>query len=224
MNLTHTVPPASLPAAAPVVTAALPRRRRPGLIAAGVVIVVLGALGAFAIATTAADTRPYLAVATTVTAGARLADADLTVVQLSPVSGLTPVPVADRARMVGQYAKVELAAGTLLTAGQLTEQALPGPGRQLIGLDLTSAQLPGRQLRPGEPVLLVITADPRGTSTDAGGSRALPNPPTFPATVAGLGGPGPDGQVVDVVVDAALGPGLLERASQGRVAIALAAR
>jgi hypothetical protein len=223
-----TVPPVgSLPSSAPVVKAALPRRRRPGLIAAGVVVVILGFLGAYVYATAAGDNRPFLAVASTVTAGQQITDSDLKVVQVNAASGLTPIPEGERDTVVGKYAKTELIAGTLLLADQLTEQAVPGPGNQLIGLELKPSQLPSRTLRPGEQVQLVITSDPRNVTLDAKGAQAkgLPTPPKYSAVVAGVGAAAADGQVVvDVVVPEANGPGLLERASQGRVAIALVAR
>lgn len=232
MSLTDTrpqgiaAPPTALPPSTPVVRAALPRRRRPGLIAAGVLIVVIGVLGAYFYATAAGDNRPVLAMAATVTAGQQITDADLKVVRVSAGSGLTPIADDQRDTVVGKYARIELVAGTLLTEGQLTDKAIPGAGQQLIGLELKPSQLPARALRPGEPVQLVITSDPRNVTIDAKGAQkqALPQPPTISATVAGVGPTATDGQVVvDVVVAEQSGPGLLERASQGRVAIALVA-
>lgn len=230
MSLTDTRPQntssAPLPVSGPLVKAPLPRRRRPGLIAAGVLIVILGALGAYVYATAAGTNRPYLAVVGTVTAGQQITDGDLKVVQVNAASGLAPIPVAQRGTVVGRYARVELVAGTLLTDAQLTDEAVPGQGKQLIGLELKPAQMPARQMRPGEPVLLVITSDPRSVTVDDKGTlQRLPNPQTIKATVAGVGAAATDGQVVvDVVVNASDGPGLLERASQGRVAVALVAR
>lgn len=230
MSLTDTrttsAPASALPPSAPAVKAALPRRRRPGLFAAGVVIAVLGGLGAYTYASAAGDNRPVLAVAGTVTAGQQITDADLKVVQVAAGSGLTPIPDSARDTVVGKYARIELAAGTLLVEGQLTDKAVPGAGQQLIGLELKPSQLPSRTLRPGEQVQLVITSDPRNVTLDGKGAQgqSLPSPPTFPATVAGVGTAASDGRiVVDVVVATANGPGLLERASQGRVAIALVA-
>lgn len=229
MNLTDTRPAGAPAAPLPPSTAkaVLPRRRRPGLIAAGVVIVVLGFLGAYWFATTAAASKQYLAVATTITAGQRITDADLKVVQINP-GGLTPIPAAQRASVVDRYAKVELVAGTLLINDQLTDNGFPGPGKQLIGLELKPAQLPARDLRPGEPVLIIITSDTRiqpGGPDGKNAAQDLPNPPTIKAVVAGVGAPGAAGQVVvDVEVNATDGPGVLDRASQGRVALALVAR
>lgn len=224
LNGAATAPAAAI---APAVKAVLPRRRRPGLIAAGVVIVVIGFLGAYMFARAAGTNQPVLAVVNTVTAGHQITDADLKTVQVNAGSGLTPIPVEQRSTVVGQYARVELVGGTLLTAEQLTDKAVPGKGQQLIGLELKPAQLPSRTLRPGEPVLLVITSDARNVTLDGKGAQAssLPQPPTITATVAGVGAATPDGRVVvDVVVAEANGPGLLERASQGRVAIALVSR
>ncbi|WP_430786857.1 SAF domain-containing protein [Actinoplanes sp. G11-F43] len=232
MSLTDTRPngapaPASvLPASVPAAKAALPRRRRPWMFAIGVVAVVLGFLGAYTWATAAGNNQPVLAVAATISAGHQITAADLKIVQVSAGSGLAPIAETARDQVIGKYARTELVAGTLLVEQQLTDKAIPGSGQQLIGLELKPSQLPARALRPGERVQLVITSDPRNVTLDAKGAAAqtLPNPPTFPATVAGVGPTATDGQIViDVVVPAANGPGLLERASQGRVAISLVA-
>ncbi|GAA2910505.1 flagellar protein FlgA [Actinoplanes cyaneus] len=219
--------PASLPmsAAAP---ARMPRRRRPGLLAAGAVITVVAILGGYSYARTAGDAVPVLAVANTVTAGHQITAADLKTVQVNRGSGLEPIPADQQSSVVGKYAAVELLGGTLLTGGQVADTTVPGTGKQLVGLELTPGQLPARALRPGEAVQLVITSDPRNVTVDAKGgdaAQALPRPLTLPATVAGVGERAADGNVVvDVEVAEAYGPGLLDRAQQGRVAIAVVAR
>lgn len=233
MSLTDTRPanaasvPGSGSAPGPMpVRAVLPRRRRPGLAAAGLVIVILGFLGAYVYATSAGDSRPSLAMARTVTVGSPITDADLKEVKVNVASGLDPIPAGQRATVVGRIARVELVAGALLVADQLTDKAVPAAGQQLIGLELKPAQLPARPLRPGEPVLLVITSDPSNVAnTEAKGTQTLPRPPTIKATVAGVGATTTDGTVVvDVLVNENDGPAVLDRASQGRVALALVAR
>lgn len=187
---------------------------------------VVATLGAYTYARTAGDTVPVLAVATTVTAGHQIAAGDLKTVQVNRGSGLAPIPADQQSTVIGKYAAVELVDGTLLTAGQLTDKAVPGAGKQLIGLELTPAQLPARPLHPGDTVQLVVTSDPHNVTVDpkAAAQDALPRPVTVPATVAGVGDKATDGNtVVDVVVAEAFGPGLVDRAQQGRVAITVVA-
>ncbi|BCY10929.1 SAF domain-containing protein [Actinoplanes sp. L3-i22] len=224
MSLTETRPAGPRPISA-AVAARMPRRRRPGLLAAGVVVTVLATLGAYAFARNAGDAVPVLAVATTITAGHQISAADLKTVQVNRGSGLTPIPADQQNTVIGKYAAVELVEGTLLTGGQVTDAAVPGPGKQLIGLELKPGQLPGRKLRPAEPITLVITSDPRNVTVGAKtATPALPRPLTIPATVAGIGDKAADGtSVVDVVIAEAYGPGLVDLAQQGRVSIALVA-
>jgi hypothetical protein len=108
--------------------------------------------------------------------GAQVTAEDLRVVRLNSSPGLAPVPLREADRVIGQYARVPLTAGTLLSMDQLTEQRVPGPGQQLVAVGLSRDQLPGGSVRAGDPVLLVATA--------AGGEAAGPR--TFDALVHDL--------------------------------------
>lgn len=203
-----------------------PRRRRPGLAALGLLLVVLGMLGAYVLIQAIGAGHSYLAVARPVTLGSKVSDADLQVVQVNAVPGLRPIPADQRDQVVGRYARVDLVPGTLLTGDQLTDTFAPEPGQQLVGLELKPAQLPGRALRPGDAVLLVVTPDPRNLTLDPKATASTPpSPPTIKAHVVGVGKPQTDGQVVvDVTVSESDGPSVVSLASQGRIAIAVTPR
>mgnify|MGYP006331124971 FL=1 len=134
----------------------LPRRRRWGLTASGVVLVVVCAVAAYLLVVTTGLTRPYLAVTHRIPYGAVLTSADLTTVNVNTVAGLRSIPANQRAQVVGRHAAVELFPGTLLTRAQLADRTIPAPGQQLVGIDLKPAQLPARPLKAGDPVVLVI--------------------------------------------------------------------
>ena len=123
------------PAPAPAPIARLPRRRRWGLFALGVVLVALGAVVAYLLVVTAGVTRPYLAVTHKVPYGATIRADDLTVVDVNPAAGLKPIPADQRDRVVGKHAAADLFPGTLLTGDQLTDMAIPAPGQQLVGIE-----------------------------------------------------------------------------------------
>src|SRR5436305_1323855 len=125
------------PAAAPV--GRLPRRRRWGMYAVGVVLVVIGAVLAYLFVVTAGVTRPYLAVNRTVPYGAVIGTDDLTVVDVNPAAGLQPIPASQRDQVIGKHAAADLFPGTLLTRAQLTDLAIPAPGQQLVGIELKPA-------------------------------------------------------------------------------------
>ena len=55
--------------------------------------------------------------------------------------------VRDALRMI---AATDLTAGSLLTRDALTDQRLPAPGQQLVGVGVSAVQLPATTLRPGD--------------------------------------------------------------------------
>jgi hypothetical protein len=184
------------------------RRRRPALLALAVTMVILGALGAAYLATSLGHTSPVIAIAREVPWGQTLTAADLVEARLSADPALQPIPYGDRDQVIGLIAATTLTPGSLLTREGLTDQRLPAPGQQLVGVGVSPVQLPTTALRPGDDVLLVPVA--------AG------NPPA--ATVVQTGPPGTDGlRVVDVLVDAADGPDIAARAAAGLIAIVVVA-
>src|SRR5690606_28675782 len=120
----------------------------------------------------------------------------------------------------------DLVPGTLLTADQVTDASMPGPGEQLFGVELKPAQMPTTPLKRGDKVLLVVTPDARA----AVGPDTRPNQPpaapvTIEATVANVGPSQTNGQVVvDVVVPRREGPNLVSLSAQGRLALAVLPR
>jgi SAF domain len=211
------------PAAGPL--ALLPRRRRWGLFALGVVLVALGAVVAYLLVVTAGVTRPYLAVARDVPYGATIGAADLAVVSVNPAAGLSPIPASERDRVIGKHAAADLFAGTLLTRAHLTDTAIPAPGEQLVGVELKPGQLPARALRPGDAVILVVVAPGNLAAvpdTQPGGAT---KPSTIRATVAGTAPPQANGNVrVDVVVSRSDGPTVASMAAAGRIVVVMTTR
>ena len=194
------------------------RRRRPALLALAVTMVVLGALGAAYLATSLGQTSPVIAIAREVPWGQTLTAADLVEARISADPALEPIPYGDRDRVIGLVAATTLAPGSLLTRDALTDQRLPAPGQQLIGVGVSLVQLPTTPLRPGDDVLLVPVAVGRAPAT----TEAAPS--VVEATVVKSGPPGTDGlRVVDVLVEAADGPDVAARAAAGLIAIVVVA-
>jgi hypothetical protein len=221
MSLTATRTPqgpgAPVPPAVPAPRAGFPRRRSPALVSLGVVLVVLGALGAWKyVGSAAGATHPYLAVYREVQQGAKIGPDDLQIVKITPVAGLTPVDAADVDRVVGLYAKVDLKPGTLLTIDEVTSTASPAAGQAVVGLDLKRSQRPNRTLRTGDHLTLIQLADPGAAGRPAGQLG------TWQATVAGASDVFSDGsQVVDVFVTEADEAAIASLASAGDLAVAL---
>jgi SAF domain len=211
--------------------AAVRRRRRPALWAAGAALVALGALAAAALIGRAGDRVEVLAVARTVPVGQRVGPADLTVAQLPADPAVHPVPAAETDRVVGKVAVTELTAGSLLTAAQLADTAVPGAGEQLVGVAAKPGQLPARGLRPGDQVLAVPVPgdqarpdEPAGTPSNpsTGGAGGGPPPGAVAGRVLQVGPADADGAVtVDLLVGQEAGARLAALASTGRLALVL---
>ena len=212
--------PSGTPAAGvpPAREAAVRRRRRGGLWLVGVLLVAFGGLAAAALVGRAGGRVAVLAVARTVRVGQTLSSADLVVARVPADPALRPVPAADRARVVGAVAAVELRPGTLLTRLALSGRRVPEPGQQLVGLPLRDGQWPARSLVAGDRVLVVpVPADQAGAAGPGAGAGE-----PVPATVVGLGARGEDGlTTVDVTVADGAGPALAATASTGRLAVVL---
>jgi hypothetical protein len=188
------------------------RHVRRGWVGVGVLAIVLAALGSAALFRAVGPSQEYLAVARDVPVGTAVTRADLAVVRLNSTPGLSPVPVRDLDRVLGAYAAVPLTAGTLLSPDQLTRERVPGPGQQVVAIGLPRDRLPGRDLRAGDPVLLVATGSP----ADAG-------PATFSARVHDLReAGGRDGDlVVSLVVGERDGAVVASLAAAGRLTVVL---
>jgi hypothetical protein len=225
--MTRTQPPTTGAAPSPAEVHGLPRapvlppprrRRRPALLALAVSMVVLGALGATYLATSLGQTTAVIAIAREVPWGQPLTAADLVEARISADPALEPIPYVDRDQVIGLIAATTLRPGSLLTRDALTDQRLPAPGQQLIGVGVSLVQVPTTPLRPGDDVLLVpVAAGSAPATTDEA-------PSVVEATVVKSGPPGTDGlRVVDVLVDAADGPDVAARAAAGLIAIVVVA-
>src|SRR5690606_8078986 len=111
----------------------------------------------------------------------------LVAVRLTRAPGIDPVPATELDRVVGAYATMRLARGSLLTPAQITTDPVPGPGQHVVGITLGGDRLPAQHPRPGDPVLLVATPDRSATAVDAGPPR------TWRATVTAVAGDGSPG-------------------------------
>ncbi|WP_433536508.1 SAF domain-containing protein [Micromonospora sp. CA-249363] len=191
------------------------RRVRPGLLGLAVLLIALGGLGAAFAVTSVRATGSYLAVARPVEVGREVTAADLITVQVAGGQGLHPVPAGRLDEVVGKRAAVALVPGTLLTLGQVTDDPLLGPGQQQIALGLKTAQVPARELHPGDKVLLVSTPDDNATGAAASaGTR-------FTATVIDMVSPTDNEKVLYLALLVRDVPAVVALAAQERVAVVL---
>ncbi|WP_406077706.1 SAF domain-containing protein [Micromonospora sp. NBC_00858] len=191
------------------------RRVRPGLLGLAVLLIALGGLGAAFAVTSVRATGSYLAVARPVEVGREISAADLVAVQVAGGQGLRPVPAGRLDEVVGKRAAVALVPGTLLTLGQVTDDPLLGPGQQQIALGLKTAQVPARELHPGDKVLLVSTPD-----DDADGEAAAAGT-RFSAIVIDTDSPANDDKVLYLALAVRDVPAVVALAAEERIAVVL---
>jgi hypothetical protein len=202
--------------------APLARRRRPAVWALGLALVCAGAALAAVLTAAAGDRVEVLAVVRPVAVGEAISHGDLGVARVAADPQLDPIPAAQRDSVVGQFADVELRPGTLLTRGQLTSVAIPGPGQAVVGVPLRPGQLPARSLRPGDRVLAVERIDLESPTVGGGADASRP---ARGAVVVGTGPAGPEGVVVvDLVVSERDGVALAAAAADGRLSLVLLPR
>ncbi len=212
------VPPGSTVGAGPVGPSISPPpklRRRPALIALGVTLIALGGLAAGWLTTAVGNTHPVLAMRHTVDRGSVVRASDVMVARVNGDPALKTVPAGRRDQIIGRYATIDLAAGSLLTPGAVSDQTVPASGQSLVGVNLSPAQLPARPLRPGDSVRVIST--PR-TQDDP----PLTEPNSITGTVVGTRVLSDTGRtVVDISVPSGEAAGLAARAATGRVALVL---
>lgn len=137
------------------------RRRRPGLAALAVMLVVGSSAVSASLVLNSGDTTSVLTVVRSVPAGQTLTQADLGTADISG-TGLTAVAASSRDEVVGLTAAVDLLPGTLLSGAMVTREPVPARGQAVVGLSLKPGLLPEAELKPGTTVMLVRLPMPSG--------------------------------------------------------------
>lgn len=142
-------------------------RRNPRLIALGVLLIVLGALGAAALYTTTTRHRQAVAMANDVTRGREIRPSDLTVRELpsDQEEGIDPRKMND---LIGKRALFDLPAGSFPTEQRLGDQSFP-PGNVTLGLKLGPGKMPTAPPAPGQKIQLIGLTETRTTTAVVAG-------------------------------------------------------
>ena len=134
---------------------AAPRpRRNLRWIAAGVLAVSLGALGAALLYADISNSVSVVSVTRTVYRDQLITEADLGITSAVPATGLDLVPSDQLPAIIGRTAQLDLTQGTLLSPRSFGDPATE-PGHVRLGLRLAAGRIPAAPLPPGARVLLV---------------------------------------------------------------------
>lgn len=146
------------------------RSRRPGLIAAAVLLIVGFALTGSVLVSRAGDTSEVLIAARPVPAGHAITAADLGVARVA--GSVRAIGAGEMSTVLGRTAAVGLVGGQVLNRDMLAAAAVPAPDQAMVGLALRPGQFPADGLKVGDRVLAVVT--PASTDTTAAtAARAL---------------------------------------------------
>ncbi|MCL2092467.1 MAG: hypothetical protein FWH11_14925 [Micrococcales bacterium] len=191
----------------------LRRRRRPGLWAFALVLVVVGALTSWFLVSAAAGTVQVVSMGEGKQRGEVITRGDVVLVELPRDTPLAFVPGEQIDTVVGQVAQVDLLPGVVLVPGAYGPRLLVPQGRTVLGVPV---QHPGPEVRAGDRVRLVL-----GLTADGDLSA---DQPAWDATVVrtdSAGGRSGNELQVVVEVDAADVDELVWAATTGRVNYAL---
>lgn len=133
-------------------------RRSPKLIALGVLLVVLGGLGAAALYTMNADHAAVIVMADDVRRGDVIEQGDLAVIEIPGSLTVPRLPAADLETLVGQRALTDLPSGSFPLQRHVGDDPLPD-GETLVGLRLPLGRLPSSDIPVGTKVRIVGLAE-----------------------------------------------------------------
>lgn len=186
-----------------------------GAITAGVLVIIVAALlGALAFAQ-AGDTSSVLAVRDEVAKGQTIERDNLISKQVAGVGGAIAVDDVDA--VVGKTAAVDLTAGQVVTDATVTEEAVPGTGRAVVGLAVTPSQMPGEGLGPGD--LVRVVAVPAADDAAANLDDAPILAPSVEVLAVTRGKSGEAARVVTVIASDSDAGKLATASAAGRLAV-----
>lgn len=190
-------------------------RRRPGVIAAGLALVVVGALGSWYYISNARHTEQVYVTSTDVARGEKISQTDLKTIELAAGQKTDAIPADQVSSVLGKTATVDLPAGSLLTPGAFSSKVEVGADQSIVGFTLSGPQMPSTPLSAGDHIRIVDTPVSQG-------EPPAETPKSFPATVFTLTQNAEKGLwVVNVIVPKADAAALAARAVTGRVALVL---
>lgn len=181
------------------------QRRRAGLIAAAVLLALVGAMAATTIGARLSDRREVLLLVRDVPFGDVITTDDVAVTPVAVEPGVDVIAAEGLDGVVGKVAAGDLVAGGLLSSGMLREAAPPEAGQVLVPIAVPADRLPAGGLVAGAH-LEVVDAPTSRVAAD-GGTQTTPR--AFTVEVVRLGEPDVNGvAVLDVVADQGDGRGL----------------
>ncbi len=141
-----------------------PRHRNPVWLLAGVLLVVLCALGGVLLFSSSDDRTEVLVAARDLEAGEPVASGDLRIERVAVDDGVATVDPSEADDLRGRLPVGPVPAGTLISGGMFAEEVPLGPDEMVFGAALDPGEAPLSGMQVGAPIelLTVGVADPAG--------------------------------------------------------------
>jgi hypothetical protein len=191
------------------------RQRRPGMVAAGAVLIGGFATVAAGLVARSDHSVSVLAVARPVAVGQVLSPADLRVARISG-SGLSAMSASSLSLVVGETATSSLTPGMLLQSSMLTRSPVPGAGLQAVAVAEKSSLVPAG-VAAGRSVSLIQVPTAGGGHTAGGGGVLVDRALVVAVRTDPTGGT----TVLSVEVPASLAPTVAQSVAAGALAVTL---
>jgi hypothetical protein len=146
------------------------RHRNPTWIVAGVLLVLLSALGGVLLFTSTDDRSDVLVAARDLDPGRPVERRDLRIQRVALDSNVASLPVTAAEELVGQLPVGRVPAGTMLSAAMFQAAVPLAPGEVVVGAALDPGEAPLSQLQVGAPVELVKVTVPAPGGPETEGS------------------------------------------------------
>ena len=147
-----------------------PRHRNPTWLIAGILLVVLSALGGVLLFSSTDDRSEVLVAADDLEPGRPIERSDLRIERVAVDGGIASVDPADAAELIGRIPVGRVPAGAVLAPGMFADEVTLGADEMVVGAALDPGEAPLSGLQIGSPVelLALVPADAPATSDGAG--------------------------------------------------------
>jgi hypothetical protein len=150
------------------------RHRNPGWLLAGVLLVLVSAIGGVLLFASADDRHAVLVAAADIELGQPVQRSDLRVVQMSSAAGVATLGNADAGDLIGQVAIGRIPAGTVLNPSMFDSSSPLAAGEMVFGAALDPGEAPLSTVAVGTAVRLL--AAPRAIAGATRDDAAAPPP------------------------------------------------
>jgi hypothetical protein len=160
-----------------------PRHRNPAWLLAGVLLVLLSALGGVLLFSSNDDRTEVLVAATDLEPGRPITATDLRIERVAVDGGVASVDPSAADRLAGQMPIGRVPAGTMLSPGMFADEVPLGAGEMVFGAALDPGEAPLSGLQVGSPVELLTVAivDPAArAAVDPAAPQAVPESAATP--------------------------------------------